>query len=108
VTPLESKLSELLDDCEGLLEPYFITKQKWVIINETQKRLDTIFDLKSSLSISYGKAINKIRELESYKNTEIVFGRDSVFSDAAFTAGYKKKGVKSTIDPCKIIGKIQN
>lgn len=124
MTPLESKLSELLDDCERLLELYVLTKQKWIIISETQKRLDTIFDEKLSLAISYGKARNKILELPSYKDAKTVFGRDSVFPEAVSTAGYwatfdgiiqyiisnagsYKKG-KVVIDSTKAIGMLRD
>ena len=40
------------------------------------------------MSISYGKAVGKIRELASYRAAKIVYGRDSVLSDSVHTAGF--------------------
>lgn len=88
MTPLEAKISALLDECEGLLEPYKLTTQKWVIISDTKRRLDTIVDEKGSISTSIAKAIGQIRDLQSYKIARAVFERDKVFSAAVSTAGY--------------------
>lgn len=87
MTPLEAKFSALLVDCEGVIEPYIMTAEKWEIINKTQKRTKTVIDEKMSLAISYGKSAEKINKLKSYTAANDAFGRDKVFANSDRVAG---------------------
>lgn len=88
MTPLETKIMALLVDCENYIEPYIITAEKWVIINKTQKQTITVIDEKTSLAISYGKTLEKIKAIKSYKAANNAFNRDKVFSNADKMAGH--------------------
>ena len=88
MTPLEAKIAALLVGCEKMLDPVNVIARKWVIVSKTQKQLQEVRDVKSSLAYSFGRAHAKIEALEAYDLAKKAFERDKVFFEAVKSAGY--------------------